>query len=93
MAAAVGITLAADALRIGQRLGDELGALALGLGRDDLRLRVRPRRAALRAMPSNVRFMLSYTLRGDFFLQVDALQAHVDELDAELSQRLAGVCA
>ena len=32
--------------------------------------------------------MLSYTLRGDFFLQVDALHAHVDELDAELQQLL-----
>ena len=35
-------------------------------------------------MPSKVRFMLSYTLAGDFFLQVDALHAHVDELDAQL---------
>ena len=33
MAAAVAIAFAADALRIGLRAGDELGALALGFGR------------------------------------------------------------
>ncbi len=56
------VALAADALRVGQRRGDDLGTLALGLGLDDLRLA--STLAALRAARylRSVRFMLSYTL-------------------------------
>ena len=61
MAAAADITLAANALRVGLRLGDELGALAFGLGLDDLRLAI-ALTARVCAMPSKLCFMLSYTL-------------------------------
>src|SRR6185295_16430452 len=86
-----GVAFTADALRVGVRLGEDLGAPALGVGADDLRFAV-----ALAAL--GARDALEALLHalvhagGDVLLQVDALQAHVDQLDAELLQLVADAC-
>ena len=66
--------------------------LALGFGADDLRLAIAL--AALRARDAFERALHAVVdAAGHFFLQVDALHAHVDELDAELQQLRAGVAS
>ena len=46
-----------------------------------------PSPRCVRAMPSKRALHALVDAGGHFFLQVDALHAHVDELDAELQQR------
>src|SRR4051794_6522468 len=83
------LAFAANALRIRVGLRDDLDLLAFRLGTDDLRFAIAL--AALRARDALEALLHALVHAGrDVFLQVDALHAHVDELDAEPQQRIRG---